>query len=198
MRSGYSFPVHFVQPCHRLLEPDFGSVQPRSRARVLCVCGEESADRSLAMAMEAAVAATASVAAYRWKLSKLRAHRAQTIQKILRHGAHPVPRSWRRPRLEWPDRHNDEEGRGDRRVVDDELTDRLLIDRRRHSHPRSFSPSCSPSLPLGLLKCAPRMNGANSGQRWKREKCEQSKESRDRYFISKVKLSSRTTTPLPL
>ena len=149
MRSGYSFPVHFVQPCHRLLEPDFGSVQPRSRARVLCVCGEESADRSLAMAMEAAVAVTASVAAYRWKLSKLRAHRAQTIQKILRHGAHPVPRSWRRPRLEWPDRHNDEEGRGDRRVVDDELTDRLLIDRRRHSHPRSFSPS----LPHSLLDC---------------------------------------------
>ena len=65
---------------------------------------------------------------------------------------------------------------------DVDLTDRLLIDWHSLSLPSLF----------GLLKCAQRMNGANSGQRSKWEKCEQTEateESEDRYFTSKVKLS---------
>ena len=136
--------------------------------RLCSVWGKESAVESLA-----AVAA-ASAAAYQWKLSKLHAHRRSRK-------SNGAPALGVRRRGGWSGRTDVTKraaatvvsAEGDDEGDDEELTDRLLIG--WHSLP--------PSL-FGLLKCAPRMNGANSGQRSKREKCEQTEAAEEAEDIS--------------
>ena len=101
--------------------------------------------------LAAVVVEAASAAAYRWKLSN---SVVPTVDP-------EKPLAVRPPGSGWGGR-TDVTKRAAATVVsadgDEELTDRLLI---------GCWHSLSPSLPLsllGLLECAPRMNGANSGQ----------------------------------